>query len=137
MAIKPDALEQHAAAQLEVEIIPGTEVMRDVNNIHFAHAGCSEKGSILVPHPSNDPKGVNVITLVFANILIVPLSDVFGRRPISITFGILVILSNIWQALATSHESFLASRACNGLVTATSETIMVQLIADMHVNHLS
>jgi MFS family permease len=75
--------------------------------------------------------GVNVITLGFANILIVPLSNIFGRRPISIVFGVLVILTNIWQALATSHKSFLAARACNGLVAATSETIMVQVIADM------
>lgn len=77
--------------------------------------------------------GVNVITLGFANILIVPLSNIFGRRPISIVFGFLVVLTNIWQALATSHKSFLAARACNGLVAATSETIMVQVIADMSV----
>lgn len=76
--------------------------------------------------------GTNVLTLGFANILIVPLSNIFGRRPISIIFGVLVILTNIWQALATSHESFLAARACNGLVAATSETIMVQVIADMY-----
>ena len=78
--------------------------------------------------------GVNVITLGFANILIVPLSNIFGRRPVSIIFGFLVILTNIWQALATSHKSLLASRACNGLVAATSETIMVQVIADMYVS---
>ena len=77
--------------------------------------------------------GVNVITLGFANILIVPLSNIFGRRPISIIFGLLVVLTNIWQALATSHSSFLAARACNGLVAATSETIMVQVIADVYV----
>jgi MFS family permease len=77
--------------------------------------------------------GVNVITLGFANILIVPLSNIFGRRPISIVCGFLVVLTNIWQALATSHKSFLAARACNGLVAATSETIMVQVIADMLV----
>ena len=79
--------------------------------------------------------GLNVITLGFANILIVPLSNIFGRRPISIIFGFLVILTNIWQALATSHRSFLAARACNGVVAATSETIMVQVIADMFFLH--
>lgn len=184
MATKADALDQKAAAQLDVEIIPGTEVMKDVGDVHFAHAGGRENGSVLVPHPTNDKNdplnwsrlwkyataisqllyvwvlvcsalsiapmfpllgaqfrldqqqlslltGVNVITLGFANILIVPLSNIFGRRPIAITFGFLVVLTNIWQALATSHSSFLASRACNGLVAATSETIMVQVIADM------
>ena len=79
--------------------------------------------------------GLNVITLGFANILIVPLSNIFGRRPISILFGFLVVLTNIWQALATSHRSFLAARACNGIVAATSETIMVQVIADMFFLH--
>jgi len=75
--------------------------------------------------------GLNVITLGFANIFIVPLSNIFGRRPISILFGFLVILTNVWQALASSHKSLLAARACNGIVAATSETIMVQVIADM------
>jgi MFS family permease len=122
--------------------------MRDVGDVHFAHAGGSEKGSVLVPHPSaspNDPlnwsrlwkyitaisqllyvwvlvcsalsiapmfpllgaefhlnqqqlsllTGLNVITLGFANILIVPLSNILGRRPISIVFGFLVVLTNI------------------------------------------
>ncbi|KAF2485683.1 major facilitator superfamily domain-containing protein [Neohortaea acidophila] len=188
MATESDALDQKAAAELQVEIIPGTEVMTDVHGVRFAHAGGKESGSVLVPHPTNDLHdplnwsrpwkyataftqllyvwvlvcsalsiaplfpllgayfhigdqqlslltGVNVITLGFANILIVPLSNIFGRRPISIVFGFLVVLTNIWQALATSHTSFLAFRACNGLVAATSETIMVQVIADMFFLH--
>lgn len=45
--------------------------------------------------------GVNVITLGFANIFIVPLSNIFGRRPISIIFGFLVILTNVGCSLAT------------------------------------
>jgi MFS family permease len=79
--------------------------------------------------------GLNVITLGFANIFIVPLSNIFGRRPTSIFFGVLVVLTNIWQALATSHQSLLAARACNGVVAATSETIMIQVIADMFFLH--
>ena len=38
MATKADALDKRAAAQLDVEIIPGTEVMKDVGDVHFAHA---------------------------------------------------------------------------------------------------
>jgi MFS family permease len=79
--------------------------------------------------------GVNVITLGFANILIVPVSNIFGRRPTAIFFGVLVVLTNIWQALASSHQSLLAARACNGIAAATSETIMVQSIADMFFLH--
>ena len=45
-----DILERQAAEALHIEIIPGTEVMRDVEDIHFTHA----KGSdvVLIPHPS-------------------------------------------------------------------------------------
>lgn len=79
--------------------------------------------------------GLNVITLGFANLFIVPLSNIFGRRPVSIVFGVLVFLTSIWQALATSHKSLLAARACNGIAAATSESIMVQVIADMFFLH--
>ncbi|KAK3670972.1 hypothetical protein LTR78_009088 [Recurvomyces mirabilis] len=186
MATKPT--EKHSAVAHDVEIIPGTEIMADVGGVHYAHAGGSQSGSVLIPQPSNNPSdplnwsltwklttalsqllyvwvlvcsalslapmfpflgmefhlgqqqlslltGLNVITLGFANIFIVPLSNIFGRRPISIFFGFLVILTNIWQALATTHKSFLAARACNGIVAATSETIMVQVIADMFYLH--
>jgi len=79
--------------------------------------------------------GTNVLTLGFANVLIVPISNIFGRRPVAIFFGIMVVLTNVWQAVATSHESLLAARACNGIAAATSETIMVQTIADMFFLH--
>lgn len=69
------------------------------------------------------------------NIFIVPISNIFGRRPVAIFFGVLVVLTNVWQAVATSHDSLLAARACNGIAAATSETIMVQTIADMFFLH--
>ncbi|KAF2214004.1 hypothetical protein CERZMDRAFT_57994 [Cercospora zeae-maydis SCOH1-5] len=189
MATVADKTEEHQAPKrIDVEIIPGTEVMKDFDDVHFAHAGGADTGSVLVPQPSNnvdDPlnwstpwklvvaisqllyvwvlvcsalslaplfpflgeefhlnqqqlsllTGLNVITLGFANILIVPISNIFGRRPTAIFFGVLVVLTNIWQALASSHQSLLAARACNGVVAATSETIMVQTIADMFFLH--
>ncbi|KAK5116411.1 hypothetical protein LTR62_007958 [Meristemomyces frigidus] len=184
----PGTVEKRPGMVPDVEIVPGTEIMSDVDGLHYAHAGGSTNGSVLVPQPSNNPSdplnwslmwklitafsqllyvwvlvcsalslapmfpflgkefhlgqqqlslltGVNVLTLGFANIFIVPLSNIFGRRPISIFFGFLVILTNVWQALATTHESFLAARACNGIVAATSETIMVQVIADIFYLH--
>lgn len=48
MATKADALDQKAAAELDVDIIPGTEVMRDTSDVHFAHAGGKEQGSVYV-----------------------------------------------------------------------------------------
>ncbi|GAB7353203.1 hypothetical protein MBLNU459_g3726t1 [Dothideomycetes sp. NU459] len=178
---------QIAADGFDVEIIPGTEIMRDVDGVHQAHARGS-RGSVLVPRPSSlrsDPlnwsptwkiivavsqliyvwvgvtsalslapvfpllgaelhlgeqqlsllTGLNVITLGFANIFIVPISNIFGRRMTSISFGVLLILTCVWEALATSHRSLLAARACNGIAAATSESIMVQIIADIFFLH--
>lgn len=48
MASYGEAQDQKAAEQLNVEIIPGTEVMKDVGDVHFAHAGGSERGSVYV-----------------------------------------------------------------------------------------
>ena len=79
--------------------------------------------------------GANIITLGFFTLAVVPISNIFGRRPTSIFAGIMVVLTCIWGALATSHSSLLAARACNGLAAATSEVIMVQVIADMFFLH--
>ncbi|KAF2688427.1 MFS general substrate transporter [Lentithecium fluviatile CBS 122367] len=79
--------------------------------------------------------GITVITLGFANFIIVPLSNIFGRRAISLVFSVLIMLTCIWEALATSHRSLLAARAANGLVCATSESIPVQMIADVFFLH--
>lgn len=75
--------------------------------------------------------GITVITLGVAGFILVPLSNIFGRRAVSLTCAILIMLTCIWQALATSHRSLLAARALNGVVCATSETIPVQMIADV------
>ncbi|KAK5149521.1 hypothetical protein LTR04_007027 [Oleoguttula sp. CCFEE 6159] len=120
-------LKRQAADTLHVEMIPGTEIMRDVDNIHFSHAKGSQETVLLT--------GVTVITLGYANFIIVPLSNIFGRRPISIIFAVLIVLTCIWEALATSHSSLLAARALNGVVCATSESIMVQVIADVFFLH--
>lgn len=38
---------------LDVEIIPGTEILTDVENSHFIHGG--RQGVVLVPQPTMDP----------------------------------------------------------------------------------
>jgi len=49
-----DVLDTRAAEALHVEILPGTEVMRDIGDVHFAHAKGAD-GAVLVPHPSSSP----------------------------------------------------------------------------------
>ena len=44
-----ESLEQRAAEQLDVEIIPGTEIMKDVGDVNFARTA-GGKGSVYVEH---------------------------------------------------------------------------------------
>lgn len=75
--------------------------------------------------------GACVLALGFANFFIVPCSNIFGRRLTSLVFCLLGVASCIWQALTTSYNSMLAARVVNGIATATSETILMQVVADM------
>ncbi|KAJ5757371.1 uncharacterized protein N7511_006065 [Penicillium nucicola] len=79
--------------------------------------------------------GASVLALGFSNFLIVPCSNIFGRRLTSLVFCLLGIASCIWQALAVSYSSMLAARVVNGVATATSETLLVQVVADMLFLH--
>ncbi|KAJ5585661.1 hypothetical protein N7450_005448 [Penicillium hetheringtonii] len=75
--------------------------------------------------------GACVLALGFSNFIIVPFSNIFGRRMASLVFCLLGIASCIWQALATSYRSMLAARVVNGIATATSETLLVQVVSDI------
>lgn len=79
--------------------------------------------------------GACVLPLGYAKIIIVPFSNIFGCRLASLTLGALVILTEIWEVLATLHNSFLAACVVNGLTTATAETLMAQVIADLFFLH--
>ncbi len=79
--------------------------------------------------------GACVLALGYANFIIVPCSNIFGRRVTAILFTILAIATTAWEGAAQDYTSFLASRIVNGLATATSESIMVQVIADMFFIH--
>lgn len=79
--------------------------------------------------------GACVLALAFSNFIIVPCSNIFGRRFASLLFCLIGIASCIWQALAASYGSLLAARVVNGVATATSETLMIQVIIDMFALH--
>ena len=46
MATKTANVDEKVASQLNVELIPGTEVMTDVGDLHYAHAGGAQSGSV-------------------------------------------------------------------------------------------
>ncbi|KAK6957342.1 hypothetical protein Daesc_000126 [Daldinia eschscholtzii] len=79
--------------------------------------------------------GAAAITLGYANFLIVPAANVFGRRPVVLVCGIICILANVWQGLVTSYPSFLGARVISGLGAAANESIMPMVVADMLFQH--
>ncbi|KAK8042423.1 MFS general substrate transporter [Apiospora phragmitis] len=79
--------------------------------------------------------GAAAITLGYANFLIVPAANVFGRRPIIIICGLICILANIWQGLVTSYSSFIGARVISGLGAAANESIMPMVISDILFVH--
>ncbi|KAB8226168.1 major facilitator superfamily domain-containing protein [Aspergillus novoparasiticus] len=169
-------------ADTQIDIVPGTDVLRDAEDRNLKHGKRSD--TVLIPQPSNnsdDPlnwapawkylvivaqflyvfvavesslsvapmfpllakecdlnetqlsllTGECILGLGYANFLIVPFSNIFGRRFASISLAVLTLLTVLWEALTTSHKAFLAARVVNGLTTATTERIMMQVIADM------
>ncbi|KAI8960818.1 putative MFS transporter [Daldinia sp. FL1419] len=79
--------------------------------------------------------GAAAITLGYANFLIVPAANVFGRRPVVLVCGSICILANIWQAVVTSYPSFLGARVISGLGAAANESIMPMVVADLLFQH--
>lgn len=79
--------------------------------------------------------GVCVLALGFSNFIIVPCSNILGRRITSLVLCLLGAGTCIWQALASTYSSLLAARVVNGAATATSETLLVQVVSDMFFLH--
>ena len=72
-----------------------------------------------------------MLALGYANFVIIPCSDVFGRRIVLLVCAAISLGSYIWQALATSYNSFLGARVLNGIGAASNESIMTVVIADI------
>lgn len=72
-----------------------------------------------------------MLALGYANFVIIPCSDIFGRRIVLLICASISLGSYIWQALATSYNSFLGARIMNGLGAASNESIMTVVIADI------
>jgi len=79
--------------------------------------------------------GVAVITLGYMNFLLVPFSNIFGRRATGLITASIVVGGNIWLALAKGTGNFLGGRVFNAIGAAANETLMVQVIADIYFLH--
>jgi MFS family permease len=79
--------------------------------------------------------GAAVISLGYANFIIIPCADIFGRRIVSIVCALICLGANIWQASAQSYNSFLGARVFAGLGAAANESIMTVVVADIFFLH--
>ncbi|KAF5016142.1 hypothetical protein F66182_12277, partial [Fusarium sp. NRRL 66182] len=79
--------------------------------------------------------GACVLALGYANFIIVPISNIFGRRFTCIIMAMLGAGTCIWEARAGSYSVLIGARIVNGIATATSETLMVQVICDVFFLH--
>lgn len=70
-----------------------------------------------------------------ANIWWVPLSNVFGRRPIILVSLVMLTLCSVWTAKATSFTSLLAARVFQGIASAPADTISPGVIGEIYFRH--
>ncbi|KAF2442058.1 MFS general substrate transporter [Karstenula rhodostoma CBS 690.94] len=172
----------------EVDIIPGTELMKNADNVHLVHAHNSAESIVLIPQPTNSINGplnwspwwkfivtfnqgffvlssiipafsispltqllmdkwhkslteialltgTLVITLGYFNFIIIPCSEIFGRRITLLVCAVLNLIACVWSATATSYGSFLGARILTGTGAAANESIMNVVVADMYFLH--
>jgi MFS family permease len=79
--------------------------------------------------------GACIIALGYANFVIIPCANVFGRRPVMIACGAIALASDIWQATAKDYNSFIGARVLNGIGSASNESIMTIVVADIFFLH--
>ncbi|OTA98091.1 hypothetical protein M426DRAFT_123597 [Hypoxylon sp. CI-4A] len=79
--------------------------------------------------------GAAAITLGYANFLIVPAANMWGRRPVILVCSLICIAANTWQALVTSYPSFLGARVISGIGVAATQSIMPMVVADVMFQH--
>ncbi|PYH63816.1 MFS general substrate transporter [Aspergillus vadensis CBS 113365] len=86
-------------------------------------------------HPNNTQllliTGVCILSFAYANLIVVPCSNIFGRRLTFLVFLAISIASYVWEALASSYTSFIVARVVNGAGAAACETIPMQTVADL------
>lgn len=70
-----------------------------------------------------------------ANIWWVPLSSVFGRRPIILISLLILTVCSVWAAEAKTFNSLLAARVFQGIGGATSDTLCPGVIGEVFFRH--
>ncbi|KAH8897807.1 major facilitator superfamily transporter [Thozetella sp. PMI_491] len=74
---------------------------------------------------------VNILFIGVANAAWVPLSNIFGKRPVLIAATLVNTLCTLWCALAKNYNSLLAARIFQGIGGAAADTVAPALIGDV------
>lgn len=70
-----------------------------------------------------------------ANLIWVPLANIFGRRPITLLCLLILTLCSVWCASAKSYNSLLIGRIFQGIGGAPSDTIAPDMIGELFFRH--
>lgn len=77
----------------------------------------------------------NIFSLGLCGLIVVPLSNFFGRLPIIFIFQCLALATCAWAGEATSLKSFIAARILNGLVASAAQGGALMWIKDLFFFH--
>jgi predicted MFS family arabinose efflux permease len=64
-------------------------------------------------------------------LILIPLANAVGRRPVALICCLIILGANIWSAMADSYSSFLGARVLSGLGSAANETLMAVVATDI------
>ncbi|PNS17297.1 hypothetical protein CAC42_6980 [Sphaceloma murrayae] len=78
---------------------------------------------------------VNSLMLGAANVIWVPLSNTFGRRPIIVFCLLILTLFSVWAAEAKSFNSLLAARVFTGMGGAAADTLAPDVVGQIFFVH--
>jgi len=77
----------------------------------------------------------NIFSLGICGLVVVALSNYFGRLPVIFLFQSLALATCAWAAAATSLKSFIAARILNGLVASAAQGGALMWIKDLFFFH--
>lgn len=83
----------------------------------------------------NAGTGYSFLFLGIGNLILLPLAQQYGKRPIYLLRLIGVVGFNIWQPYITSNGEWIASKIMNGFFYATVESLPEITVTDMFFEH--
>jgi MFS family permease len=101
------------ASNLSVAIVPLTE---------YFHISTSKASYLLC---------FNTLILGFANLVWVPLTRKFGKRPIYLIAPLIMVATNAWSYKAKSFGSLLAARILSGFAAGAGDAPVPAIVADL------